>query len=226
MRKLFVLVVCLIMIVSTGCSADDQIGNLTNTKIDNTDYNEDELEAIQLEEAYQRSKDNQDLINLCSLLCVMRLDRTEFRHMVLEYFPILFDRCEGYQTGFDHGFASFYAIYVCSCLAEDLKDEYKTEYFEYKMKAENIYYYAQRFYGRALQLNNLTDEDYDFLYYEAIDIYEQAKSDDMDYHSRLNANTVLISIFNAMGKEEELKLYYEKEIKDYMEEQISKEAYK
>lgn len=185
----------------------------------------DEKEAIQLEKKYLESIKAEDLKQLCSLLCSMRIDKPYFYNMVLVYFPELFSEynAEDLKDTFEHGFDSFYALYVSAVLAEHRNGEFEERYFEYKDKAENIYYYSSFVYIYVLQLNNLTNKEYEFLYNEAIDLYEKAKKDNVDYDSRIDAFTCVVSIHKNTNKTEELELYKD-EMKEYIQKNASKQT--
>lgn len=206
MRK-YVLIICIVLILISGCNnvKKTEPVNTYKTSSDRDEYGyyEHEIEVFELEKIYLEKTDDRNLLELCSALIFMGPHRTEFNKMVLKYYPILFKKLEPENTGFDYGFDSFYARHVGSLFAEDNKTEYMTKYYEYKQKAENIYIYSMNAYSEILLVDVTDSKDYEFLYQEAIDIYEQGKSEDLDIPSKISSATPLINYYESIGKEED-----------------------
>lgn len=204
-----ILVLVCIILVLNGCS-----------KTDRSDYDSIELGAIQYEKEYLENKTDQNLSIMCSHLSITRIDNMEINKMIIRYFPVLFSKFKAEDIERDFGFDVYYARYVSAIIAVNSKQEFYKQFYEYKNKAENIYYYSSCVFTDVLQITNLNNEDYNYLNNEAINLYEEAKKENVDFQSRLDAFSCLNLTYKAMGKEDELKKYEDEmqiEFDEYME---------
>lgn len=196
---------CLLVLALGGCNIESR--NNTVTSNNNTsDTDTYEFEASQLEEKYLKTNNADDLKKLCSTLDLMRVDKSEYYQMVIQYYPSLFSEfsVNEMMDVSKYGFDEYYAKYVVSLLAEDRKDDFQTAYYLYKRKADNVYHYLSYVCIYALQLDHLTEAELELLYTEADSLNDQAKSANIDFNTRLDAFLSIRVICEAMGKESEL----------------------
>ena len=136
--------------------------------------------------------------------------------MINKYYPILFDRYNNDQI--TDGFNEYYARYITACVAQG-KGNLNELYIEYYSKTEDVYNYARRIYNNIFdifRLENLGEEDYQFLHDEAYRLYEQAILEDVGRQSRYDVIYCIINISEAMDKEVNSEIIAE--MKDYLEQ--------
>jgi hypothetical protein len=185
MKKICIIITSLLIIFMVGCNIKDASGNEARIEVTHLNLGE---RLIQSEQDYLKSNSDEDLKRLCWALDMQLGCDNKVPQMVLEYYPELFSRVTSDQmSGFSyHGLDDSYSTYVISYLAEDM-GELIPIYQEYKEKAEDKYFYAVCFYGDLSLINNLSTSDQEFLYNEAISLYEEAKQENYDFHIRLYA---------------------------------------
>ena len=140
--------------------------------------------------------------------------------MILEYYPIFFEKFTP-----DESFDFYYEMYVYAYKAEDVGGLIPI-YNEYKEMASNVYQYAGMVYQYILDLDNITTEEYDFLYDEAYRLYAAARKNVEVYptieenieplKNALSAYGCVYAICEALGKD------IEPSVKEDMEEYNAK----
>lgn len=240
MKKLFLLFIICVYFISFLCGCDaslnNEASNVNEAASDVKDEVEiyepkktlkpedvltnDEKKAVRYETEYLENDNDDNLLKLCLHLSAMRIDKAQFYQMVLNYYPALFETYSNAQLldVSHYGFDTFSALYVKAYVAEN-QGELESIYNEYKEKANNIYSYAKYVCGHVLKLDALDEADCQFLYDEAVGLFEQAKEDNVEKQSRLDTFTCISSICEAMDKE--IPDDISTEIDEYVESQES-----
>ncbi len=223
MRKLLLIPVFLFAMVPLfGCGRS----TLNATTSENPSLNTFETGALSLEEKYLQSQSDEGLKELCDQLTILPWEDKQLRQMVLKYYPIFFEKFNPDESDGigESGFDPYYAMYVFSYKAEG-RGGFIPIYNEYKEKASDIYLYARTVYGWVLGLNNVTTEEYDFLYDEAyhlystaresVEVYTTADKNKEAFFKVLSAFGCINEICEAMGKEVDPAIM--NDLKEYME---------
>lgn len=225
MKKLFLCFVSVVLILFGPCQVNEE--HEMSIVIDADDLNSYEIEVLAYESSYLKSNSGEDLKILCSELSVLRIEHPGFYQMILRYYPVLFENYNADQVSdiSDTGLDSFYALYVCAQFVKGNRDDFEKLYYMYKEKAENHYYYANWVYSKILiidglkddlQIEGLSDKEYEFLNNEGYVLYEQAKRDDVDIVSRIDSFYCIKVILQEMGKDDEVAII-DAEIQEFWE---------
>lgn len=141
--------------------------------------------------------------------------------MVLKYYPIFFEKFDPSQSeGIAGPFNPYYEMYVFAYKAEG--GELIPVYNEYKEKADNLYEYARTVYGWILGLDNITAEEYNFLYDEAYRLYSAAKENVKVYPTVDENKAVFLNMLQGFGCICEIREAMGKEIDSDAREEMKK----
>lgn len=223
MKKLLLIPVFLfVMATLFGCGRSA----LNATTSENPSLSTFEIGTLSLEEKYLQSQSDDALKELCDQLTILPWKDKRLRQMVLKYYPIFFEKFDPNKSdGIGrYGFDPYYEMYVFAYKAEGIGGLIPL-YNEYKEKAHNAYVYASNIYGWILDLDNVTTEEYKFLYDEAYSLYSTAREslevyDTADENKEaflkvLSAFGCINEICEALGKEVDPDIT--NDLKEYME---------
>lgn len=227
-KKILLILVFMLLVTFFGCNMVDSniVGNSSTAMITNDDSGLANFKtgALKCEENYLASKSDEDLKKLCSQLSILPWDEKQLREMVLDYYPIFFEKFSEEQISdiSERGFDPFYEEYVFAYKAES-KGGLIPIYNEYKEKAYNKYIFARAVYDYVLRLDNLSDDEYTFLYKEAYDLYAEARENAKEVYITENENReAFLKVLGAYGCVIEicdvLKKEIDSNIQDDMEE--------